>query len=227
MLAERALNRLQAGDPGDDHKGSQACPSGYFDDQTCMLHPDDIIPFLDTIVTHGPPLGVKLNFSKTKLLTTTTSISVHQGTTPRCKTLQTVLHYITSHAPQDLQTTLNPEITTGTRLLGQPIGAKTFCADYLHKAACKYTNNLHQVQAQLSDHHSKFLLFRACSQPSITHLLSADFFLNAPFVPPPDLQLHTWSSPFISIIQEANKNFLAHLADTDPTTIHDSPLPPS
>jgi hypothetical protein len=144
MLTERDLNRLQAGNPGDDHKGSQACPLGYFDDQTCMLYPDDIIPFLDTIVTHGPPLGVKLNFFKTKLLTNTTGISVHQGTTPRCKTLQAVLHYITSHTPQDLQDTLNPEITTGTRRLGQPIGAQAFCSDYLNKAATK----LHQQPSQ-------------------------------------------------------------------------------
>jgi Reverse transcriptase (RNA-dependent DNA polymerase) len=78
-----ATSRINHGDQGDDGRGTQSHTSSYMDDTSTFLHPKDIIPFLQHFHTLGAPLGLHLNLAKTKLLTTTTGVSVRdQPTTP-------------------------------------------------------------------------------------------------------------------------------------------------
>ena len=59
----------------------------------------------------------------------------------------------------------DPEITTGVRYLGQPIGSAAFASAYLQEAPNTYTTNLTKLRARLTDHHTQFLLFKSCTNP--------------------------------------------------------------
>jgi hypothetical protein len=65
------------------------------DDTSTFLHPHDTIPFLQEFDGLGTPLGLHLNLAKTKLLATTTGMSVRdQPTTPHTTALIAALDYI-------------------------------------------------------------------------------------------------------------------------------------
>ena len=106
---------------------------------------------------------------------------------------------------------IQPEITTGLRFLGQPLGSVDFANQFLNKALSTYTTNLSKLRAGLNDRHTQSLLFRCCAQPSLTHLLNADFYYNAPLVPPEDMGLFHWSSNFTNGVLKANNDFIAFL----------------
>ena len=218
LLATLSATRLAAGNQGDDGKGSQAHTDSYIDDTHTFLHPDDIIPFLELLRRIGPPLGIHINFSKTQLLTTTTGISVRdQPPSPHNQTLIQALDYIRQQAP----TGPNPEVTTGVRLLGQPLGSKAFATEYLLEAATTYSTNLDSLRTRLTDSHTKFLLYKSCAQPSLQHLITSDIYYHLdPTNPGP---LDSWTSPFMAAITTADDQFLAHLGDVPhlPSTAKD------
>ena len=62
-------------------------------------------------------------------------------------------------------------------------------------------------------------LFRSCAQPSLVHLLGADFVLQAD---PEHPDLYNWTSPFSKGIQTANHAFLATLADLPSDSLRDT-----
>lgn len=70
-LAQRAIKRKSAGDPGDDNSGSLAIILAYVDDCNSLLHHDDVKFFLDRFVQLATPLGAILNTEKSRILTST------------------------------------------------------------------------------------------------------------------------------------------------------------
>jgi hypothetical protein len=70
-LSNRATARLLSKIPGDDGNGSLAATSSYIDDTCAFLDYSDLPWFLQTFSSLGQPLGIKLNRSKTKMLTVT------------------------------------------------------------------------------------------------------------------------------------------------------------
>jgi hypothetical protein len=97
------------------------------------------------------------------------------------------------------------------RFLGQPLGATHYATEFLQTAAATYGTNLQKLRTHLADRHSKFLLFKACAQPSLQHLLTSDIYYHLdPTSPEP---LHAWDSPFLTAINTANTHLLAHLGD--------------
>ncbi|MGL5935829.1 MAG: hypothetical protein ACRCZI_09430, partial [Cetobacterium sp.] len=209
--------RLQEGHIGDDGLGTSSTTSSIIDDTSSFLHPLDIIPFLKAFQCIGPPLGLHLNFSKTKLLTTTTGESVRlKAPNPHNVTLIRALDYLQSQAPSGP----DPEITTGIRFLGQPIGSKAFATAYLDQAAATYTANLLRLRTQLTDLHSQFLLFKACAQPSLQHLLISDIYHH--YDPDNPTPLDSWDSPFMAAITAATDAFLAYLGNVTTLPHHSS-----
>jgi hypothetical protein len=179
------------------------------DDTSTCLHPADIIPFLQHFHTLGAPLGLHLNLAKTKLLTTTSGVSVRdQPTTPHTTALIQALDYIQQQDPNNP----DPELTTGTRYLGQPLGSTAFATAFLNTASHAYATNIHKLCTKLSDKHTMFLLFKSCAQPSLQHLLTSDIYYHCN----PDMQepLSQWTSPLCESISQTNTDFLAHLGDT-------------
>ena len=149
-----------------------------------------------------------LNYSKTKLLTTTTGVSVRQQPpNPHNTALIQALDFMQQQDPGGS----DPEVTTGIRYLGQPIGSTAFATAYLQEAATTYTTNLAKLRARLTDHHTQFLLFKSCAQTSLQHLLTADLYYHMdPAAPGP---LDTWESPFMDAITSATDSFLAYLGN--------------
>ena len=221
QLTSRAAARART-DPGDDGQGTRGSTASYLDDTSCCLHPADIVPLLQTIQTRGPPLGIFLNFSKLKLLTTTTGVSITTDTNPdpdsRSYHLQAALAYIETKGHTHERQATDTEVTTGLRFLGQPLGSSAFANQFLDTAASTYSANLATLQASSIDLHTKSLLYRACSIPSLHHLLASDVYYNASLSHPPALS--AWTSPFLTRLATANTNFLAHLADTPSSSIH-------
>ena len=213
FLTSRAEARKLKGNTGDDGNGTQAAILAYFDDMTSFLAPEDVLPTLQFIQQHGAPLGIHINWNKTKLLTTTTGNSVTTRLTPAAQSIQEAIAYMQEQA----QTQVQPEVTTGLRLLGQPLGSTDFANQFLQEALARYRHNLQRLKEGLQDRHTQSLLFRCCSQPSLTHLLNADVYYNAPTQPAPNQGLFNWTSPFIAGVQDANSDFLAFLASY-PTT---------
>ena len=94
-LNQQVTARLQAGDQGDDGQGTVPHTSQYIDDTSLVMAPTDIIPFLAKFQQLGAPLGIQLNYSKTKILTTTTGIPISQAPpSPRRTALLAALAFI-------------------------------------------------------------------------------------------------------------------------------------
>jgi hypothetical protein len=108
----RARLRLPAKIPGDDGKGSQAATSSFMDDTFAFLPYEDLALFIQEFKELGPPLGIRLNRSKTKILTTT-------ATQPSRTLLSPLQRHHLHLALADLAGP-NQEITQGTRFLGAP-----------------------------------------------------------------------------------------------------------
>ena len=201
LLQDKASARAHQGHLGDDGLGTLALFLEYIDDTTVSLAPADVVPFLAAFQAWGKPLGIQLNFSKTKLLTTTLgapSLDPH---------VVAALAYIRAHAAPGT----SPEITTGVRFLGQPVGSSDFAASYLAKAAAKYSDNLTKLWHSDTTLHTKCLLFNSCALPSVQHLLTSDVHYNlATSTPTPHLITH-WTSPFQQAIQQATSSFLSLL----------------
>jgi hypothetical protein len=198
-----------AGDPGDDGLGSESHSSSLMDHTHTFLHPQDIIPFLQHFQMLGAPLGLHLNLTKTKLLTTTTEMSIrNQPSTPHTEALIQALDYIQQQDPSNP----DPEVATGVWFLGQPLGSREFANQYLATAATTYKDNLTKLCTHLTDCHSMFQLFKSCPQPSLQHLIASDIYYNCD--PDNPDNPHSWTSSFQTAITQVNAAFLASLGDT-------------
>lgn len=212
FLNSLSADRLAQGNQGDDAQGSQVHTSSYIDDTHTFLDPTDVIPFLQHFEAVGTPLGLHLNLAKTKLLTSTTGKSVREQTpTPHTTALTHALNYIQQQDPANP----DPEITTGVRFLGQPLGSTPYATSFLNTAAAAYTENLHKLRTHLTDRHSTFLIFKACAQPSLQHLLTSDIYYHLDPAASTEQHLQDWDSPFLQAINTANNNLLAYLGDTN------------
>ena len=201
-LHHRALTRKEQGALGDDGRGTHSALASYLDDTSGVVSPLDIPFILNFFVTKGPPLGLFLNFSKTKILTTTT------GSPTQHPAIVEALTYI----QQQAGAATNPELTSGTRFLGVPIGSRDFANQFLSEAADTYATHLTKLQESLEDRHTISLLFKSCAQPSLQHLLASDIYYNYPHTHSPDLD--SWTSPFIAATTAANHSLLAFLGNT-------------
>ncbi|CAB9525405.1 hypothetical protein SEMRO_1672_G290141.1 [Seminavis robusta] len=213
VLKARAQARLQNSQVGDDGRGTVGSALEYVDDSSLFLHPSYIIPVLETFQEQGKPLGIQLNFSKTKLLTSTT------GTPSTNPIIQEALAYINAQAGKDVQ----PEITTGVRFLGQPIGSDAFATSFLTQASKKYSTNLSKLLNSSTDLHTKFLLFHSCAIPSVQHLLTADVYHHCQVQDATTIDPFHWQSTFQTSTTQANHKFIAQLASVHalpPHTLH-------
>jgi hypothetical protein len=190
-LAVRAAER-KAQHPGDDGAGSLSAALAYLDDTFNYAPIIDVFYFLLRFIQLGPLRGLILGCPKTKILTSTTGVSPMASLPPDLQAC--LLQAFTLLCPED---PFSAELTSGIRLLGQPLGSPTFIRGFLTQAADTYTNNLQELQTQLSDKHTISAIFKSCAQPSISHLLAVDFALHASSVPPDHpLSLHNHDSPF-------------------------------
>jgi hypothetical protein len=211
--AQRAAARLSHRNPGDDGLGSVAPPHQYIDDGLYFLPYEDLAWFIDFVQTHGPPHGIHLNPTKTKILTTATHQIAHDLLSPAQR----------QHL-QDALTLLSGESSEshdGLTLLGQPLGSHDFSAAFLQTKATKFAAATNRLHSRLSDPQTIASLHKCCSVPAMAHLLAADVLHNTeldnPNAPPPTLD--GWLSPFTTNISHTTNSLFLSLSG------HDGPLP--
>jgi hypothetical protein len=205
MLEKRAQARRTTHQRGDDGCGSKSAAHAYFDDAFAFLPYDDLPIFIETFQRLGPPIGIILNKTKTKILTLpTTHATITTLTTPQYTSLQQALSLL--NGPTS-------EITGGFRLLGQPLGSQAFCTAFLDSAALKFASATKRLTKRITDPQSIATLFKFCTLPSISHLLAADVLHHSDTTSPPII--HSWSSPLTDALTVTNIILLKHISNTN------------
>ena len=193
-------------------------PRCYMDDTSIILHHEDISWFIHQFQQHGPQFGIHLNPTKTQLLTATNHSATHTASHP----------HPNPHIRQALQLLMGadphttPQITTGIRLLGAPIGSPAFCHQFLQSAAQQFRHRTNRLLKLIPDPQSSSTVFRSCLQPSIAHLFFTDLTTPSPTTNttfPHDP--HDWQSIFLDHVMTTTTHFLRQL------TLQAQPLPPT
>jgi hypothetical protein len=200
-LSNRATARLLSKIPGDDGNGSLAATSSYIDDTCAFLDYSDLPWFLQTFSSLGQPLGIKLNRSKTKILTVT-------GTGTSAEVLSASQKSLLDQALSLLDGP-SSESTEGTRFLGAPLGSPAFAKAFLAKSASAFAKRTRRLTTRLESKQTIAMLYKLCALPSLSHLLPADVLLNTNFDEEPSLT--AWHSPLSKTIHESTGFLLQHL----------------
>ena len=190
----------------DDGLGGRSGSSSYHDDTSSMLPHIDLLWFIKRFNELGKPLGIQLNLIKTKILTSTSGSSPPLPP-PERQALQAALDYLQEHG------NTTPEITTGTRLLGFPIGSMTFADGYLNLATEELQTNTTRLQHRLTDLQTQGMLYRSCAIASASYRLAADVYHH--FQTNAHPSIFDWQpTPFTNAFRHITKQHLAHLAGT-------------
>jgi hypothetical protein len=149
--------------------------ASYHDDTSVILPYEDIPWFLNTFEQLGRPLGIHLNKQKTKILTSLTD--------------ESPLPYLTANNKQaliDTLTILGPQaqLTSGTCLLGQPIGSSDFALRFLLDKTQSLDHTINkQLPTRIKDLQTQMAILKHCAIPAINHLLAMHYYHHAPDSP--------------------------------------------
>jgi len=72
------------------------------------------------------------------------------------------------------------ELTTGFRLLGQPIGSATFASDFFDRRIDGVKKIITSLLDNITDQQTRLRLFSQCIIQKLPHLLSADVLFHLP-----------------------------------------------
>jgi hypothetical protein len=225
LLRERAATRLASGDPGDDGFGGISHLLGFVDDiSSCVFLPD--LPFLcTTLKTLGASLGCFVNPSKTRILTScdgSSTLPLLHTVNPTLATSisATIAEFSTRPHPTDKSAPPLPvELTTGFRLLGQPVGSASFATTFFSSCISNVKENISSLTTSITDEQTQLRLFSQCLIQKLPHLLASDILHNLP-INDPDPKWEEWNGPLTSDIDDIISTFLTTLTN-QPT------IPPS
>ena len=179
----------------------------YLDDTGIFLRFADISFFLERLSTLGRPHGIFISYDKTHLLTSTTGASPMPLLAPSDATALTeALDFLASHDNKE------PELTSGVRLLGCPLGGLAFTTSFLVKAISSFTDDIQRLNIGLSDLQTRAALFRFSVRASVDHLLDSDFYAHASLTRPASPT--DWSSLFTQQIDSITHTFIRHLTSS-------------
>lgn len=91
------------------------------------------------------------------------------------------------------------ELTTGFRLLGQPVGSPTFATEFFTSSITAVKESLASLSTSITDKQTKLRIFSQCLLQCLPHLLSSDILYNLP-VNDPDPNWEDWNGPLTSNI---------------------------
>jgi hypothetical protein len=137
LLRKQAAARLASGDPGDDGFGGISHLLGYVDNISSCVYLSDLTFLCNTLNNIGASLGCFVNPSITRILTscngTSTLPLLHTTNPPLAQSItNTIAEFSTKPHPTNKSApVLLVELTTGFRLLGQPVGSTTFAKEFL------------------------------------------------------------------------------------------------
>jgi hypothetical protein len=140
LLRERVATRLANGDTGNDSQGgiSHLLLSFVNDISSCVFLPD--LHFLcEQVRSRGASIGCFINPHKTRVLTSCNGTSILPALTTHDSPLvhsisNSISSFSTKPHPTDKTAPDIPvELTTGFRLLGQPVGSATFASNFFDR----------------------------------------------------------------------------------------------
>eukprot|EP00956_Cyclotella_meneghiniana_P041000 scaffold211404_cov36-Cyclotella_meneghiniana.AAC.3 len=225
QLEARAKARAAAGDKGDDGHGGVGLVMAYVDDVNALLHHDDVHWFLKEFVKLATPRGGVLNTFKTRILTSTSGVSL----TDRMAQSQ---QQITRDIGQDLETAIatysttkdsdgnvvKVEVTDGLRVLGAPIGSTSFCRNFLLSALSKAKADSSKILDGLDDVQSMVRVYSMCTVHKLTHLFGSDVINTAPDNLPTNYFL--WNSNLTSEFSNMTNSFIQAAIGSEPLPQH-------
>jgi hypothetical protein len=136
LLCEHAATRLANGDTGDDGQGGISHLLSFVDDISSCVYLPDFHFLCEQVRTHGTSIGCFVNSHKTRVLTSCNGTSNLPAITTHDPQLalsisNSIASFSTAPHPTDKTAPDIPvELTSGFRLLGQPVGSATFATEF-------------------------------------------------------------------------------------------------
>ena len=180
-LKARAQQRLRSGNFGDDGSGGETNPLGYIDDCGAAVYVADVLFFLEEFDRLGKPSGCHLNFDKTRIMTSTNGSSSIPSIRRKYgkaiadsveKALDTFS--ISSSIVDGKLVSTRDEVTTGLRILGQPLGSTTFSHSFFIDRLKANLEDSTKLTNNVPDPHTALRLFSQCTLHKLPHLLGSE-----------------------------------------------------
>jgi hypothetical protein len=184
----------------------------YHDDTSIVLPYQDIDWFLDTFQQLGNPLGIRLNLTKTQILTTLT---------PNNPILTPTDHTHWQHTLERLHP--NIEHREGIRLLGQPIGSSHYAMSFFQQYITRLQHIIsQQLTHRIHDHQTQIAILKHCAIPSTFHLLATHAYHD--WQPTHDSSLYHWNSEETLAIRILIHNLFAHITQQQTLPTYTIPI---
>ena len=212
-LSNRAASRVRDGRSLDDGCGGMPIIMSYVDDTNALVPLEDAEEFVRLFNFYGNPFGANLNLTKTKILTSTSGKSI-------IPTLLSSPSHSESSAGQSLRRLVSEytEEVNGLRVLGVPIGNKTYCTSFIMKIMRKAAESSEALQSALDDDQSLLQLFKICTANKMTHLFTSDV-LNADDEDLPH-NWNLWSSGMTEAFNSMIEDILSKLTTSNDLPTH-------
>jgi hypothetical protein len=193
LLRKRAAACHAAGDTGNDSQGGISHLLSFVDDISSCVYLPDLHFLCEQVQSRGASIGCFVNPHKTRILTSCNGTSIVPTLTTHNPSLAGSLSTsiasfsTTPHPTNKTAPNILVELTTGFRLLGQPVGSAPFAS---HFFACRIDDvkkNITSLLDNITDQQTHLRLFSQCIIQKLPHLLSADVFFHLPtnnFNPP-------------------------------------------
>ena len=213
-LHSRATSRKNSNCASDDGLGTRAIVMSYIDDTTVSIGYQDLKYFLDRFKTLGAPLGCTLKPQKCQIMTSTNGSS--PISTLHTQHQQDLLYCLQTYCGGQT----SGEITTGTRILGTPIGNKHFTDHFQNKKIQKLRTAIQSIHQLVDDPHIAITLFKFSLQHYVTHLLPTDILHHHN----ESIKPKHYSTTFTKTINNITKRFINEIVNSDDHQFI-SPLP--
>jgi len=204
-LHVRATSRKNNNCISDDGLGTRAIVMSYIDDTTVSIGFEDLKYFLDRFNELGTPLGCVLKKQKCQIMTST------NGSSPILNLNIQHQHDLMYSLDKYCGGQINGEITTGTRILGTPIGNTQFAEHFQNKKIQKLRAAIESIHLLVDDPHIAITLFKFSLQHYVTHLLPTDILHHQNTT---EIPKH-YSTTFTKTINNITKHFIQAILNAD------------
>jgi hypothetical protein len=139
LLREHAGARLATGDKGDDGKGGISHLLSFVDDISSCVYLPDFDLLCEQVRSRGISIGCFVNPHKTRVLMSCNGMSIlptltiHDPFLAQSLSTSIASFSVTPHPTNKSAPDIPVELTTGFRLLGQPIGSAIFASEFFHR----------------------------------------------------------------------------------------------
>ena len=142
----------------------------------------DVLFFLQEFQCLATPLGCHLNPAKTRIMTSTSgksslpAIKQDYGHAVADSVRQALATYSVSSsiAADGTTVSLPVEITDGLRILGQPLGSRTYALSFFNAQLKENLLDATKLFNTITDHHTALRLFIQCTLHKLPHLLGSE-----------------------------------------------------